>query len=104
VRVEDGAITEVRFEGRGCAISTASASLMTETLKTKTPEEARQLFDLFRESVTSDPTSELDDEQLGKLAVLSGVREYPMRVKCASLAWHTMRAALDGNDEPVTTE
>jgi nitrogen fixation NifU-like protein len=104
VRVEDGAITEVRFEGRGCAISTASASLMTETLKTKTPEEARQLFELFRESVTSDPTSELDDDQLGKLAVLSGVREYPMRVKCASLAWHTMRAALDGCDEPVTTE
>jgi len=104
VRVEEGVITEIRFEGRGCAISTASASMMTETIKSKTPEEARRLFELFRESVTSDSTTELDDEELGKLAALSGVREYPMRVKCASLAWHAMRAALDGSAEPVTTE
>ncbi len=101
---DEGCVVDAGFQGSGCAISTASASLMTETLKTKSPEQARQLFELFRETVTRDPTSELNDEALGKLAVLSGVREYPMRVKCASLAWHTMRAALDGSDEPVTTE
>ncbi len=97
-------VKNIRFAGAGCAISTASASLMTETLKGKTIEEAQVIFDCFHDTVTSSPDTEVDLAGLGKLAVLAGVREFPMRVKCASLAWHTMRAALDGENDTVTTE
>ncbi|MFL6237087.1 MAG: Fe-S cluster assembly sulfur transfer protein SufU [Thermoanaerobaculia bacterium] len=98
--VEGDRIRDVAFEGAGCAISTASASLMTEALKGLSVEEARGLFHGFHELVTKGD----EGEDLGKLAVFTGVREYPMRVKCATLAWHTLMAALDAKDQPVTTE
>jgi nitrogen fixation NifU-like protein len=103
VTLDGDRIADVAFQGSGCAISKASASLMTEALKGKTVAEARGLFDKFHEMVTSAPETEAAD--LGKLSVLSGVREYPTRVKCASLAWHTLKAAVSGDtDAPVTTE
>ena len=85
-------ITDVAFLGSGCAISKASASLMTDTLKGRTLTEARELFDRFHRVVTTPPDQPVED--LGKLSVLAGVREFPVRVKCASLAWHTLKAAL----------
>jgi nitrogen fixation NifU-like protein len=103
VRLDGNRIADVAFQGSGCAISKASASLMTEALKGKTIAEAHQLFDKFHDMVTSSPDTVAPD--LGKLSVLSGVREYPTRVKCASLAWHTMKAAVSGaDDSPVSTE
>ena len=102
VRVKDGVIEEVSFEGSGCAISTASASLLTESIKGKTEREAEALFDRFRDLVTRDDVT--PHPGLGKLEVLAGVREFPVRVKCATLAWHTLRAALAGRHEPVSTE
>ena len=103
VKVEGDRVADVAFQGVGCAISKASASLMTEAVKGKTIAEARALFERFHDMVTSSP--ETDAPDLGKLSVLSGVREYPTRVKCASLAWHTMKAALSGaEDGPVSTE
>jgi nitrogen fixation protein NifU and related proteins len=102
VKLEDGVIRDIGFQGSGCAISKASASLMTSTLKGKTSAEADELFERFRRLVTSDAAP--DAAELGKLAVFSGVREFPARVKCASLAWHTLRAALEGKPEKVTTE
>jgi nitrogen fixation NifU-like protein len=101
LKLEDGRIAGVSFEGAGCAISTASASLMTEALRSKTPEEAEQAFEKFHAMLTEDKLPAAD---LGKLAVFSGVRQYPMRVKCATLAWHTLRAALHGAGKPVSTE
>ena len=101
VLVEDGAVRDVRFEGSGCAISTASVSMMTEAIKGKTLEEARALFELFHGVVTGKAGADAD---LGKLAVFSGVSEFPVRVKCATLAWHTLIAALDGQTQPVSTE
>ena len=101
--VEDGIVKDVSFDGRGCAISTASASLMTELMKGKTEEEARAMFERFHELVTADKDEPLD-EALDKLNVLAGVRGYPMRVKCATLAWHTMKAALEETDDTVVTE
>ncbi|HEY8022254.1 MAG TPA: SUF system NifU family Fe-S cluster assembly protein [Thermoanaerobaculia bacterium] len=97
-------IENVSFEGAGCAISTASASLMTEALKGKTVAEARALFDVFHRLVTAGEapgTGIGEDAEIDKLAVFSGVREYPMRVKCATLAWHTLKAALE--DRPTAT-
>ncbi len=96
LRMADGAISDIRFEGQGCAISTASASLMTEAVKGKTRAEALQLFNSVHDLLTDDaaPTG----EELGKLAALSGVREYPARVKCASLCWHTLASALKAAD------
>jgi len=93
LKVEDGVIRDVSFQGSGCAISRASASLMTGAVKGKTSAEATELFEKFRRLVTGrlDPA---ESETLGKLAVFSGVSEYPIRVKCASLAWHTMKEAL----------
>ncbi|MGH9558885.1 MAG: Fe-S cluster assembly sulfur transfer protein SufU [Bryobacteraceae bacterium] len=96
-----GKIEDARFVGSGCAISTASASLMTEMLKGKTRREAEQLFEHFHRLLTTDDADALD---LGRLAVFSGVREYPMRVKCATLAWHTLRAALEHSEAKVSTE
>ena len=91
------------FEGSGCSISTASASMMTEALKGKTVAEAKALFEAFHELVTADPSKvAIASLALGKLAVFAGVHEFPMRVKCASLAWHTMRAALEGGDRAST--
>jgi nitrogen fixation NifU-like protein len=101
--VEDGIVKDVSFEGRGCAISTASASLMTELLKGLPEEEARAMFERFHDVVTGEMGEELDDG-LEKLNVLAGVRGYPMRVKCATLAWHTLKAALDDTDDTVVTE
>ena len=103
VKVDDGVVTDVRFQGSGCAISQASASLMTEGIKGKTLDEARALFDRFRRLV-SDQTAPVDDPTLGKLTVFAGVRDYPARVKCATLAWHTLRAALKGEGSGVSTE
>jgi nitrogen fixation NifU-like protein len=104
VEVQDGTVRDVRFEGKGCAISTASASLMTESVRGKTVAEAEALFHRFHGVVTAPPDAELDLDDIGKLAALAGVREYPMRVKCASLAWHTLKAALQGKPDPVSTE
>jgi len=102
--MEGDTVKEVAFEGSGCAISKASASLMTGAVKGKTREEAEQLFSRFRAMVTSEHGTAIDEEALGKLAVFSGVREFPVRVKCATLAWHTLAAALEGEEQPVTTE
>jgi nitrogen fixation NifU-like protein len=100
--LEDGRLQDVAFQGSGCAISTASASLMTEALKGLTLEEARGLFKGFHDLVTLGAAE--GSPELGKLAVFTGVREYPMRVKCATLAWHALMAALDAQDLPVSTE
>ena len=105
LRVENGVIQDVGFEGDGCAISTASASLMTEALKGKSEADAKVLFDRIHDALMADgATADEVTESLGKLAVLLGVKEYPMRVKCATLPWHTLQAALKQLDEPVTTE
>lgn len=104
VEVEGDRVKDVAFKGSGCAISKASASLMTAAIKGKTIAEAEEMFARFRSMVTSERDAEIDEEALGKLAVLSGVREFPVRVKCATLAWHTLRAALEGKGEPVSTE
>jgi len=100
--VRDGVIRDAAFEGGGCAIATASASLMTEALKGKRVEEVEHLFQEFHELVTGGAQGERRD--LGKLEVLAGVREYPARVKCATLAWHTLHAALDARHGNVSTE
>lgn len=100
LRVEDGIIKDVRFEGLGCAISTASASLMTESLKGKHEDEALKLTDKFCDMVTGTASNGM----LGKLEALAGVREFPQRVKCATLAWHTLQAALKNASVTVTTE
>jgi nitrogen fixation NifU-like protein len=97
-------LTDVRFEGAGCAISTASASLMTQAVKGKTVAEAEQMFEAFHAMVTGEDTSEETAGRLGKLAVLAGVREYPSRVKCATLAWHTLHNAAHGEAITAKTE
>ncbi len=98
-----GRVDEVRFEGSGCAISTASASLMTEAIKGKTIEEIEAVFHEFQQMVTE--TGEATEHpDLGDLEVLGGVREYPVRIKCATLPWHTLQAALQGAEEKVSTE
>ena len=100
----DGRVADVCFQGKGCAIATASASLMTESVKGRTREEIDETFVRFHDLVTAGPGETTDSSELGKLAVFSGVREYPVRVKCATLAWHTLRAALDQTDEVARTE
>ncbi len=104
VKMENGVIKEVGFQGTGCAISTASASMMTESVKGKTPAEAEAIFKQFQGLVTSDAHEKVNAPELGKLEVFAGVREFPVRVKCATLPWHTLRAALKGEDKPVSTE
>jgi nitrogen fixation NifU-like protein len=103
LKMEGDRIADLSFEGSGCAISVASASLMTEKLKGKTRAEAEKLFDTMHELLTKDGAHE-DAETLGKLAALSGVREFPSRVKCASLCWHTLKGALVDTRQPVSTE
>jgi nitrogen fixation protein NifU and related proteins len=95
--VENGVIADIAFQGSGCAISKASASLMTEAVKGKTVDQARALFERFHQMITSPPGSPLPE--MGKLAVLSGIRDFPTRVKCAGLPWHTLKAAV--SDQPV---
>ena len=102
-QVEDGVIRDVSFEGSGCAISTASASLMTGAVVGKTVAEAERLFHDFHQMVV-DPVAPADTVKLGKLAAFAGVRGFPARVKCANLPWHTLHAALTTDGEPVTTE
>ncbi len=97
-------IKDISFQGSGCAISKASASLMTSMIKGKSVDEAKVLFEKFHHLVTAKIDENIDLEELGKLAVFSGVREFPARVKCASLAWHTMIKALEGKKEKVSTE
>ena len=99
--VEDGVVKDLSFQGEGCAISTASASILTEAVKGKTLDEAQALFEQFHDLVTLDDAEA--GPELGKLAVLAGVKDYPNRVKCATLAWHTLHAALE-NRESVSTE
>lgn len=99
--VDDGRIADVAFEGSGCAISKASASLMTDRVKGCTVPEAQDLFARFHRMVTTPPDREVED--LGKLSALAGVREFPIRIKCASLAWHTLKAALE-QTQRVSTE
>ena len=104
LRLENGLVAEARFEGVGCAISTASASLMTERLKGKTLAEAESLFQNFHDLVTAGQPGPAAMEQLGKLKVFSGVKDYPVRVKCATLAWHTFRAALRGEEPDISID
>jgi nitrogen fixation NifU-like protein len=104
LRVEDGVIRDISFQGSGCAISKASASVMTGSVKGKAAAEAEGLFEKVHTMLTGEHKTEADLEGLGKLAVLSGVWEFPARVKCASLAWHTLLAALKGERAAVSTE
>jgi len=104
LKLKDGLVSEARFDGVGCAISTASASLMTERIKGKTLAEAEALFQNFHELVTAGRSEPEAMEQLGKLKVFSGVKDYPVRVKCATLAWHTFRAALRGEEPDISIE
>ena len=103
LRLDDGNIADIAFIGQGCAISKASASLMTDAVKGKSKAEATRLFERFRKMVTGRPGDPID-ASLGKLAVLSGVCEFPVRVKCASLPWHTLAAALEAKQETVSLE
>ncbi len=103
LKVQNGKIDELSFQGSGCAISTSSASLLTEILKGKTLDEADALFEKFHALVTGG-SKLVEVDSLGKLAVFSGVAEFPIRVKCATLAWHTLRSALRDDKDTVTTE
>jgi nitrogen fixation protein NifU and related proteins len=103
VEMDGDTLKDISFEGSGCAISTASASIMTETLKGKTRSDAEVLFETFHDLVTGKEL-QFNAPELGKLAVFSGVSEFPVRVKCATLSWHTLRAAMNGGGEKVSTE
>lgn len=106
LKVEDGVITDVGFQGKGCAISKASTSMMTEGVKGKTIEEAEKLFEEFRHMITRQPGEELDPDTsgLGDLEILSGVSKYPARIKCAVLSWHTLESILQGKEDNASTE
>ena len=104
LKMEGDRISDIKFRGSGCAISTASASILTETLKGKTRAEAEALFETFHDLVTGKGAGNGHNPDLGKLAVFSGVSEFPMRIKCATLAWHTLKSALEGSEAPVSTE
>jgi nitrogen fixation NifU-like protein len=105
LKMDGDRVSEIRFEGRGCAISVASASLMTETITGKSQGEIEALYESFHDLLTGDPSVAAEaGAELGKLRVFEGVREFPVRVKCATLAWHTLKAALEGEDVSVTTE
>ena len=102
LKVADGVISDVAFEGAGCAISKASASMMTESVKGKTVADAEALFARFQRMITAPPDGPSDN--MGKLTALAGVRRFPIRVKCASLSWHALQAAVEARDEMVSTE
>jgi len=104
LKLDGDRISDISFRGSGCAISTASASILTDTLKGKTQAEADALFETFHDLVTGKDLANKESSGLGKLAVFSGVSEFPARVKCATLAWHTMRSALSGSSEVASTE
>ena len=106
VRLDGDIVTDVTFKGSGCSINTASSSMMTESVKGKSREEVERLFTRFHDLVTASPDQKdrAAAPELGKLAVFSGVSEFPVRVKCASLPWHTLRSALEGETARVTTE
>jgi nitrogen fixation NifU-like protein len=112
LKLEGDVIKDIAFVGSGCAISTAAASMMTDSLKGKTRDEAEALFEQFHELVTGDaegsfgaePAVSTEDTSLGKLAVFGGVREFPIRIKCATLPWHTLQSALKGDEVTVSTE
>jgi nitrogen fixation NifU-like protein len=100
----DDVITDVGFQGSGCAISRASASMMTESIKGKTSDEARKIFDEFHQMITRGPNEDFESDSLGDLDLLSGVAKFPPRIKCATLSWHTLLAALKGQEGTVKTE
>jgi nitrogen fixation NifU-like protein len=102
VDLDGDRIADVSFQGEGCAISTAAASMMTQAIKGKTIEEALKIFDVYQHMVMGEGNEEI--ASIGKLAIFEGVREFPMRVKCATLAWHTFKAALEGGGDAATTE
>lgn len=104
LQIDGDTIKDVKFEGQGCSISTASASLMTETLKGKSVSEFQHLFEAFHEMATADMSVAPDEEVLGKLAVLAGVKEFPSRIKCATLCWHTLKSAIEHSDKAAKTE
>ena len=104
LHVEGDQIEDISFEGSGCAISKASASLMTAALKGAPVADAIALFEDFHQMVTAEVDEPVDDERLGKMAIFAGVREFPMRVKCATLAWHTMKSAIEDGQDPISTE
>ena len=103
VTTEGDSIRDITFQGSGCAISKASASMMTQSLKGKNRAEAAKIFERFHKLVTGQESSN-GEAELGKLTVFSGVSEFPVRVKCATLAWHTLQAALEDKQEPISTE
>ena len=105
LKLDNDRISDLRFDGSGCAISVASASLMTDALKGKTVTDAESVFNEFHHMVTDNKPHDVDQiEHLGKLAALLGVKDYPARVKCATLCWHTLHSALEGKNAPVSTE
>jgi nitrogen fixation NifU-like protein len=104
LRLEEGVIKDISFQGSGCAISKASASMMTAELKGKSEADAHNLFDHVHRMLTGEKAEGSGGDKVGKLAILSGVCQFPARVKCASLAWHTVNAALAGDAQPTTTE
>ena len=104
IEMDGDAIKEITFQGSGCAISRASASMMTQMVKGKSKEEAAKLFEQFHDLVTGEKSAEEKAGELGKLKVFSGVSKFPARVKCATLAWHTLQSALADKHDPVTTE
>ncbi len=104
VKLNGDIVEDVSFSGAGCAISKSSASVMTTLIKGKTIREAEQLFATFHKMVTAPPDAPVDEESVGRLAVFAGVREFPVRIKCATLAWHTLLSILDGKDSAVSTE
>ena len=101
---ENNIIEDIKFEGQGCSISTASASLMTQALKGKPLAEYERLFKAFHAMATADMAEKPDEEALGKLAVLAGVKEFPSRIKCATLCWHTIKSAIEHAGDPARTE
>jgi len=104
VKLEDGNIVDIGFQGSGCAISRASASLMTQQVKGGTVDQAEKLFDRFHEMVTGKSDGDLDFDDLGDLEVMAGVSNFPSRVKCATLSWHSLRSALKSDESHATTE
>ncbi|MSP79016.1 MAG: SUF system NifU family Fe-S cluster assembly protein [Dehalococcoidia bacterium] len=104
LKLKGDRVEDVGFQGAGCAISTSSASMLTEAVKGKTTAEIQALYDVVHQMLTRAPGTEFDDEKLGDLEILSGVSEFPTRVKCAGLSWHTLMAALKGDKEAIFTE